>query len=119
VRYGIPTTGYTATLERGDGASLGKVWHDVAFSRGISWAVRRGHLKPPRGYRVQVPGLTRAQDDAGQDRTIVDGIAPEAVVSRVACDLAAGRSTVGFAPLVASARSFAERLHRRRRARPP
>jgi superfamily II DNA or RNA helicase len=103
---GTPTTGYTATLERGDGASLGKVWHDVAFSRGISWAVRRGHLKPPRGYRVQVPGLTRAQDDAGQDRTIVDGIAPEAVVSRWQ-ELAAGRSTVVFAPLVASARSFA------------
>lgn len=102
----IPTTGYTATLERGDGASLGKVWHDVAFSRGISWAVRRGHLKPPRGYRVQVPGLTRAQDDAGQDRTIVGGIAPEAVVSRWQ-ELAAGRSTVVFAPLVASARSFA------------
>jgi superfamily II DNA or RNA helicase len=101
-----PVTGYTATLERGDGASLGKVWHDVAFSRGISWAVRRGHLKPPRGYRVQVPGLTRAQDDAGQDRTIVDGIAPEAVVSRWQ-ELAAGRSTVVFAPLVASARSFA------------
>jgi superfamily II DNA or RNA helicase len=103
---GLPTTGYTATLERGDGASLGKVWHDVAFSRGISWAVRRGHLKPPRGYRVQVPGLTRAQDDAGQDRTIVDGIAPEAVASRWQ-ELAAGRSTVVFAPLVASARSFA------------
>jgi superfamily II DNA or RNA helicase len=102
----LPVTGYTATLERGDGASLGKVWHDVAFSRGISWAVRRGHLKPPRGYRVQVPGLTRAQDDAGQDRTIVDGIAPEAVVSRWQ-ELAAGRSTVVFAPLVASARSFA------------
>lgn len=101
-----PTTGYTATLERGDGASLGKVWHDVAFSRGISWAVRRGHLKPPRGYRVQVPGLTRTQDDAGQDRTIVDGIAPEAVVGRW-FELAAGRSTVVFAPLVASAREFA------------
>jgi hypothetical protein len=52
------------------------------------------------------PGLTRAQDDAGQDRTIVDGIAPEAVVSRWQ-ELAAGRSTVVFAPLVASARSFA------------
>lgn len=106
-----PTTGYTATLERGDGASLGKVWHDVAFSRGISWAVRRGHLKPPRGYRVQVPGLTRAQDDAGQDRTIVDGIAPEAVVEswfqRIRDDDRV-RSTVLFAPLVASARAFAD-----------
>jgi superfamily II DNA or RNA helicase len=116
---GTPTTGYTATLERGDGASLGKVWHDVAFSRGISWAVRRGHLKPPRGYRVQVPGLTRAQDDAGQDRTIVDGVAPEAVVKewQVRAKIISGtgdtdrplwRSTVVFAPLVASARVFAD-----------
>lgn len=104
---GIPTTGYTATLERGDGASLGKVWHDVAFSRGISWAVRRGHLKPPRGYRVQVPGLRRSQDDAAQDRTIVDGIAPAAVVAKW-FEVARGRQTVAFAPLVASARAFAD-----------
>lgn len=103
---GIPTTGYTATLERGDGQSLGKVWHDVAFSRGISWAVRRGHLKPPRGYRVQVPGLTKSQDDEGQSRTIVDGIAPEAVVAKWS-EVAAGRSTIVFAPLVAAARTFA------------
>lgn len=112
---GLPVTGYTATLERGDGASLGKVWHDVAFSRGISWAVRRGHLKPPRGYRVQVPGLTRAQDDAGQDRTIVDGIAPEAVVERW-LEKADGRSTVVFAPLVASARAFAQAFNDHPRA---
>jgi superfamily II DNA or RNA helicase len=101
-----PVTGYTATLERGDGQSLGKVWHNVAYSRGISWAVRRGHLIQPRGYRVQVPGLTRNQDDAGQDRTIVDGIAPAAVV-KAWLEQAAGRSTIVFAPLVASARAMA------------
>lgn len=103
----IPVTGYTATLERGDGQSLGKVWHDVAFSRGISWAVRRGHLVPPRGYRVQVPGLTKGQDDAGQDGVIVDSMAPGAVVARW-LELAGDRSTIVFAPLVASARAFSD-----------
>lgn len=104
----IPVTGYTATLERGDGRSLGGVWHDVAFSRGISWAVRRGHLVQPRGYRVEVPGLTgvATASEAVQDTALVDSIAPEAVV-RAWLDKAAGRSTVLFAPRVDSARAFA------------
>lgn len=102
-----PTTGYTATLERGDGQSLGGVWQDVAFSRGISWAVRRGHLVPPVGYRVEVPGLTKSATDEVQDHVIVDGIAPEAVLQRW-FGLASDRSTIVFAPLVTSARAFAQ-----------
>jgi superfamily II DNA or RNA helicase len=102
----VPTTGYTATLERGDGASLGRVWHDVAFSRGISWAVRRGHLVPPVGYRVEVPSLQGALTEDRLDQALVDSVAPEAIVSRW-LEVAAGRSTVAFAPLVSSARSFA------------
>lgn len=101
----VPTTGYTATLERGDGQSLGKVWHDVAFSRGVSWAVRRGHLKPPRGYRVQIPGLTKGQDDQAQDVALVDDIAPAAIVAEWLAR-ARGRSTIVFAPLVRSARAM-------------
>lgn len=108
-------TGYTATLERGDGNSLGSVWQDVAFSRSISWAVRKGFLVPPRAYRVEVPSLMTAYlqgrtdglNDAGAtDRALVDSIAPERIVDAW-MGHAEGRSTVLFAPLVRSARAFA------------
>lgn len=107
MRDAVPTTGYTATLERGDGQSLGKVWHDVAFSRGISWAVRRGHLKPPRGYRVQIPGLTKGQGETAQSAILADGFAPEAIV-KAWLERAAGRPTVAFSVLVADARTLAD-----------
>lgn len=101
----IPTTGYTATLERGDGQSLGSVWHNVAFSRDISWAVRKGFLVPPVGYRVEVPELAYAASDTAMDSALVDSIAPERVVDAW-LEHGQGRSTVLFAPLVKSARAF-------------
>ena len=104
----ITVTGYTATPERGDGQSLAPTWHDVAFSRGISWAVRQGFLVPPVGYRVEIPelGSVAGQSNQALDAALVDSIAPEAIV-REWLKVASGRSTVLFAPLVASAEAFA------------
>lgn len=109
-------TGYTATLERGDGNSLGSVWQNVAFSRSISWAVRKGFLVPPRAYRVEVPDLRLTLDELNRftasltsptalDSALVDSIAPEVVVNSW-IEHAKGRSTVLFAPLVRSAEAF-------------
>lgn len=105
----INVTGYTATPERGDGQSLAPTWHDVAFSRGISWAVRKGYLIPPVGYRVEIPDLdlTANRSDAALNTALVDSVAPEAIV-REWLKVASGRSTVLFAPLVESARAFAQ-----------
>jgi superfamily II DNA or RNA helicase len=103
---GLPVTGYTATLERGDGQGLGAVWHDVAFSRDISWAVRKGFLVPPVGYTVRIPELQYAASDTAMDTALVDSITPERVVDAW-LEHGQGRSTVLFAPLVRSARMFA------------
>ena len=102
---GVPATGYTATPERSDGQSLAPTWHDVAFSRGISWGVRRGYLVPPVGYRVEIPDLGYHKGDQAMDRALVDSVAPEAVVTEWLAR-ASTRSTVVFAPLVESARAF-------------
>lgn len=106
-------TGYTATLERGDGNSLASIWQDVVFSRSISWGVRRGYLIPPRAYRVEVPSSSLGADQLQVtnptvlDAQLVDSIAPDLVVDQW-FDHAEGRSTVLFAPLVRSANTFAE-----------
>lgn len=93
-----PVLGLTATLERGDGASLGGIWQDVVFTRDISWAVRHGHLVEPIGRRIEIdPGAYRvrtsgdvheavdaqfSRDPAMLDAQLADGIAPERVVEK-------------------------------------
>jgi superfamily II DNA or RNA helicase len=124
-----PALGFTATLERGDGQGLGGVWQNVAFTRDISWAVRKGFLVEPMGYRVEIPGLdlSRAGESDGRlDAALVDGLAPDVVVdawlercmhmsqtvkdftTTGSASLAVPPSTVLFAPLVRSAQAFAD-----------
>lgn len=110
----VPALGFTATMSRSDGAGLGQVWQDVAFTRDTSWAIRRGYLVQPIGYRLtidvsstQLPGepLRFSQAPSVQDRQLADGIAPERAVEKW-LELAKDRPTILFAPLVRSARAF-------------
>lgn len=122
-----PALGFTATLERGDGAGLGGVWQDVAFTRDISWAVRKGYLVQPIGYRLEIdvrdmidvtpvdrPGPEYMPGGAGVmasgadklDRQLMDGMAPERIVEKW-LELAKDRKTIAFMPLVRSARALA------------
>lgn len=111
---GIPTLGLSATLARSDGAGLGQVWEDLVFSRGITWAQRRGYLLDVIPWRVRVPDIAEAtSSDVKLDAMLADGIAPELVVrtwldkTPVSSD-GGSVSTVLFAPLVKSAEAFAE-----------
>lgn len=105
----VPALGFTATLERGDGASLGHVWQDVAFTRNISWAVRRGWLVQPVGYRIEITPETGgghfAEAAALQDMQMIDALAPAKIVEAWQAR-AADRQTVAFMPLVRSARAL-------------
>jgi len=103
-----PALGFTATLERGDGAGLGGVWQDVAFTRDISWAVRKGYLVQPIGYRLEIPvdGLADERPER-QDALMADSIAPELIVKKW-LELASDRVTVAYMPLVRSAQVLAQ-----------
>lgn len=107
-----PVLGLTATLSRSDGAGLGEVWQDLAFSRSTTWAQRHGYLVDLVPYTITVPELNALASDSRLDSMLVNSIAPERVV-----DAWKGKSrytstgpypsTVLFAPGVASAREFA------------
>lgn len=109
-----PALGFTATLERGDGASLGGLWQNVAFSRDISWGVRHGYLVQPVGHRLEID--FQALPDRGHhiltessvqlDHALVDAFAPEKIVEKW-IELAKDRPTIAFMPLVRSARMLA------------
>lgn len=109
----VPLLGFTATLERSDGLGLGRIWQNVVFSRDISWGVRHGYLVQPIGHRLElnVPGATVEKFGLGWDKVVDDqlvlGMAPEKIVEKW-LELAAGRPTIAFMPLVRSARALEE-----------
>jgi len=113
-----PALGFTATLERGDRQGLGEVWEDVAYSRDVSWGVRKGFLVNPVGYRLEIDPADLGQGDRSAvdrwttaadtlDRQLVDAMAPEKIVEEWQ-ELASDRSTVAFMPLVRSAHALAQ-----------
>jgi superfamily II DNA or RNA helicase len=106
-----PTLGVTATLARSDGQGLGQVWQDLIFSRSMPWAIRKGYLVDLVPYTIRVPDIDASAPDAALDAMLAESIAPSAVVKawqEHTFALGAHPSTVLFAPLVRSARAFAE-----------
>ena len=57
-RAPVPALGLTATLSRSDRQALGHVWQDLVFSRGISWAQRKGYLLDVEPWTIKVPDIT-------------------------------------------------------------
>jgi len=123
----VPALGFTATLERSDGAGLGQVWQNVAFTRDISWAVRKGFLVQPIGLRLEIDPANGGESARqtwstmpdSQDAQLADGIAPDRVVEEwllQAYTRGADRqfmSTILFAPLVRSADAFRNAFRRK------
>lgn len=114
-----PTVGFTATLARSDGQGLGVVWQTLAFSRSLSWAIRKGWLVDLKPYTITIPGIEAGSSDVALDAALTDSIAPEAVVDAwveksVRAESHSDQieqcwpSTVLFAPLVHSAQAFAD-----------
>lgn len=113
---GVRATGYTATLYRTDGR-VGAVWQDVAFSRDISWMIRRKFLIPPRGISIQVPDLnlskvksTKKDFSEGElGEALAESLAPEKVAEAI-MEHASDRKVLAFFPTVASSYVFAEAI---------
>ena len=80
VASAVPVLGVTATLSRADGQGLGRVWQDLAFSRSLPWAIRKGHLIDLIPYTIKIPDVDAGATDAELDAVLAEGIAPEAVV---------------------------------------
>jgi superfamily II DNA or RNA helicase len=115
----VPALGFTATLERGDGQGLGQIWQDVCFTRDISWGVRHGYLVQPIGHRLEIDldgsELAGAEhfttgNNQALDIQLMEALAPEKIVEKW-LELAKGRPTVAFMPLVRSARMLSLCFH--------
>lgn len=109
--------GFTATWMRSDKKELGDIWQKVVFHRSIRWAIREGHLVPPRGIAVGAPEhvlddvRTRGGDYVVEDlgRAVsVDEIRQNVI--RGYHEHARGRLAALFAPTMAAAEYFREGL---------
>jgi superfamily II DNA or RNA helicase len=115
---GTPTSGWSATLVRGDGKGLGDVWEEVVYERDILWMIRHGYLVDVKGKKITVDGLDLTQV-ARSRGDLMEGGLGEALMAVNAGDVIADayrehakdRQGVIFAPTVASARAFAESMN--------
>lgn len=116
---GARALGVTATMSRGDTATLGDVWQDVVYERSIAWMISNSWLVRPRGVRVRVQGLdlssvARSRGDYREGalgQALEDALAPEAVAKAMSEHAPpGGRPTLLFAPTVRTAELFAEAL---------
>lgn len=111
--------GFTATLARGDDASLGEIWQKVTYRQDILWSIRHGYLLDVVGKRVEVDDLEldavkRRNGDYSEGdlgKALMESLAPELTAksylenAQVEGKL---RSGVLFAPTVESAHAFAD-----------
>lgn len=107
--------GFTATLERGDGVSLGSQIDDVVFSRSLLWMIKRGYLVQPRAYTqdvghldlksIKTTGGDYQSGDLGRALEESDLAGELPAVWREHAD---GRPTVVFTPTVATAHGVSD-----------
>lgn len=115
--YGVPRVGFTATMVRGDEASLGEVWTDIVYTRSIAEMIREGYLCGVRGVRVMVAGLDlgkvkRMHGDYSEKalgEALEGSLAPQAI-AKAYTEHAPGKQGIVFAPTVHSAQVIADEL---------
>lgn len=111
--------GVTATMARGDGVGLGKVWEEVVYKRSILNLISKGHLVDVRTKRVDLKSLDMgavkvskgdwASGDLG--RALMDAQADTAI-ARAYQEHAGDRQGIVFTPTVETAVAASDALYR-------
>ena len=116
--FEAPRAGFTATPDRLDKSSLGRVFGTLAFSYDIRQAIEEGYLAPIRQEVVHVDGLdlSKVRKVAGElseaeleEALLTDDAVTGMVVPTM--ERAAGRPGLVFGVTVAHARALATRLN--------
>ena len=111
--------GVTATMARGDGVGLGKVWDDVVYKRSILWMISKGYLTDVRTKRVDLKALDLgAVKTSGSDwqagdlgKALMDAEADTAI-ARAYKEHAGDRQGIVFTPTVETAEAASVALRK-------
>jgi superfamily II DNA or RNA helicase len=110
--------GVTATMARGDGVGLGKIWDDVVYSRSILNLISKGHLTDVRTKQVDLKALdlgavkaSRGDWQAGDlGKAMMDAQADTAI-ARAYREHAGDRQGIVFTPTVETAYAACDALN--------
>lgn len=110
--------GFTATPRRGDKQTLGEVFQEIAYSKGLDEMIRDGYLCPIAGWRVHTEAdldgvKTRAGDFVESAlAAVVDNTQRNELLVRAYRQYASGRRCIAFCVNVAHARHVADEFLR-------
>lgn len=116
---GVPTVGFTATPERGDGKGLGEVWERIVYQRGIREMIAQGYLVPIRGQQVGTDfdfsnvKVSRGDYTDSSLETEMERADVFPALAEGFCEYARDRKAVAFTPTVRSAELLALELRMR------
>lgn len=109
--------GVTATMARGDGVGLGRVWEDVVFKRSVLWMMKRGYLTDVEARSVSVDidmsGVKTSRGDyqAGDLGQALMESEAHRPIAQAYVDHAKDRRGIVFTPTVETAHATAEELN--------
>lgn len=109
--------GVTATMARGDGVGLGKVWEDVVYKKSVLWMMSKGHLTDVEAKQVNLWGVSMADvkvsrgdyqtGDLGRALMEAEAHLP---IARAYQEYARDRRGIVFTPTVETAHATAEAM---------
>lgn len=111
--------GVTATMARGDGAGLGKVWDDVVYQKSILNMIANGYLVDVKAKAIKVTDLAMDQVKVSrgdyQTGELGDALMESgalAAIPKAYKEHASGRRGIVFTPTVETAQAAADELNR-------
>lgn len=115
---GTRLAGFSATWTRSDDTGLGDVWEEVVYARTIKWAIKNGHLVPPRAIQVGAGvDLSDVKMDKAKGDYRESDLGRAVMLEELRDTVVQGalkydphRPSVLFAPTVESAEYFADGL---------
>lgn len=110
--------GVTATMARGDGVGLGKVWEDVVYKRSILNLISKGHLTDVRVKRIDLKELdmggvkaSRGDWQAGDLGQALMEARADTAIARAYMEHASDRQGIVFTPTVETAWAACQALN--------
>lgn len=110
--------GVTATMARGDGVGLGKVWEDVVYRRSILWMISKGYLTDVRTKRIDLKELdlggvkaSRGDWQAGDLGQALMEAEADTAIARAYKEHAGDRQGIVFTPTVQTAWAACQKLN--------
>lgn len=110
--------GVTATMARGDGVGLGKVWDDVVYRRSILWMISKGYLTDVRTKQIDLKELdlggvkaSRGDWQAGDLGHALMEAQADTAIARAYKEHAGDRQGIVFTPTVETAWAACQALN--------